>query len=397
MKDRLCFRAIGILIAAALVAAVVVLMPRTSEVYAAESVFSDEEAAEDLVVPEGYDGQGLELNGWPDSDDGGGEPLTKTNDDEEIKVKFNFKNKSATVARLKVIDNQHGGTITYTKSCAVGKGDTLTDTFYPYNNEYCFIVQIWAFGWHDAATMDKICFGDPTEYTITAKGTALKVSMDWSPKPWYWEGKDSAENGSKLVIDYSNKGAYVGRMKITDMETGVEYTSGACAVGESDTLSVDAVAGRKYRMALEVWYFKWIWARRVSFTAPDSGTLKIKVTSTGYSWNPKWEYGAESSSGSGTDDVLAPATTKASKKTVKKGKKTTVKVTSNSGAKLTVKASNKKSKTAKKKKYVKIKNGKTAKITFTKKAPKGKYTFKVTSPAKGSYKKTVKTITIKVK
>lgn len=93
----------------------------------------------------------------------------------------------------------------------------------------------------------------------------------------------------------------------------------------------------------------------------------------------------------------ASATIKVSPKTVRKGKKTTVKVTSNSGAKLTAKASNSKAKKALKKKYVKIKAGKTAKITFTKKAPKGKYTFKVTSPAKGKFKKTVKIITIKVK
>ena len=96
-------------------------------------------------------------------------------------------------------------------------------------------------------------------------------------------------------------------------------------------------------------------------------------------------------------DEPVSATIKASKKTVKKGKRTTVKVTSNSGAKLTVKSSNKKAKTALKKKYVKISNGKTAKITFTKKAPKGKYKFKVTSPSKDNFKKTEKTITINVK
>ena len=60
---------------------------------------------------------------------------------------------------------------------------------------------------------------------------------------------------------------------------------------------------------------------------------------------------------------------------MKKGKKTTVKVTSDSGAKLTAAGKNSKAKKALKKKYVKIKNGKTVKITFTKKAPKGKYTF----------------------
>lgn len=95
--------------------------------------------------------------------------------------------------------------------------------------------------------------------------------------------------------------------------------------------------------------------------------------------------------------VERKAKIKASKKTVKKGKKTTIKITSDSGAKLTVTPKNKKAKTAKKKKTITIKNGKTAKITFKKTAVKGKYTFKVTSAAKGAYKKTTKTITIRVK
>ena len=61
---------------------------------------------------------------------------------------------------------------------------------------------------------------------------------------------------------------------------------------------------------------------------------------------------------------------------------------------LTVKAKNAR---AKNKKYVKISSGKTAKLTFTKKAAKGVYKFTVTSPAKGNYKKTSKTIKIVVK
>ena len=79
---------------------------------------------------------------------------------------------------------------------------------------------------------------------------------------------------------------------------------------------------------------------------------------------------------------------------VKFRKKTIIKIISNSGAKLTVKA---KSKNAKNKKYVKISSGKTAKLTFTKKAAKGVYNFTVTSPANGNYKKTSKTIKIRVK
>ena len=80
-----------------------------------------------------------------------------------------------------------------------------------------------------------------------------------------------------------------------------------------------------------------------------------------------------------------------SKTTVKRSKKTVIKITSNSGTKLTVKAKNAK---AKNKKYVKIKKNK---ITFTKKAAKGIYKFMVTSPANGNYKKTSKTIKIRVK
>ena len=100
------------------------------------------------------------------------------------------------------------------------------------------------------------------------------------------------------------------------------------------------------------------------------------------------------SSSSNNDSVSSAkvkATIKASKTTVKRGKKTVIKITSNSGAKLTVKAKNA---IAKNKKFVKIKNNK---ITFTKKAAKGVYKFTVTSPANGNYKKTSKTIKIVVK
>ena len=100
------------------------------------------------------------------------------------------------------------------------------------------------------------------------------------------------------------------------------------------------------------------------------------------------------SSSSNNDSVSSAkvkATIKASKTTVKRGKKTVIKITSNSGAKLTVKAKNA---IAKNKKFVKIKNNK---ITFTKKAAKGVYKFTVTSPANGNYKKMSKTIKIVVK
>ena len=78
-----------------------------------------------------------------------------------------------------------------------------------------------------------------------------------------------------------------------------------------------------------------------------------------------------------------------------KGKKTTVKITSDAGTKITVAAANAR---AKKKKYVsRIKAGKTAKITFAKKAAKGLYKFKVTVAGGNGFKKTVKTVKIRVK
>ncbi len=93
-------------------------------------------------------------------------------------------------------------------------------------------------------------------------------------------------------------------------------------------------------------------------------------------------------------DEKKKTTIKASATTAKKGKKTVIKLTADSGAKLTVTGTNA---NAKNKKFVKIKNGKTAKLTFTKKAKKGKYTFKVTCPANGTYLAATKTIKIRVK
>ena len=85
------------------------------------------------------------------------------------------------------------------------------------------------------------------------------------------------------------------------------------------------------------------------------------------------------------------ATIKANKTKVTLGKKTTIKITTNSGGKVTIKG---KSKNAKNKKYVKISGGK---LIFQKKAPKGTYKFTVTSAQNGQFKKTTKTISIKVK
>ena len=102
-------------------------------------------------------------------------------------------------------------------------------------------------------------------------------------------------------------------------------------------------------------------------------------------------YSSTSKSTSSAAKSVRKATIKASKSTVKRGRKTTVKILSDAGSKLTVKG---KSKNARNKKYVTIKG---AKITFKKKAPKGKYKFTATSAAKGSFMKTTKTITIKVK
>ena len=182
------------------------------------------------------------------------------------------------------------------------------------------------------------------------------------------------------------------------------WYSDSCAVGKSDTFKVkvdkdEYEKGDKFNIGIEDWFFGWfiedqyidVWFDYDDptqwWTLTADGTLG-DITSK---WDPD-PFDVNSS-----DHLLEPATIKVTPKTVKKGKKTTVKVTSNSGAKLRTVASNKKAKSALKKKYVKIKEGKTAKITFTKKAPKGKYTFKVGSPANGKYKGTIKTITINVK
>ena len=137
----------------------------------------------------------------------------------------------------------------------------------------------------------------------------------------------------------------------------------------------------------------------------SAGTYYLRVQSSDYS-NAKSEetYSISvtgkksSSSGSGTSADKAKPTTKAtitaSTTKVRRGKKTTVKIVCNSGANLAVVGKNA---LAKNKKYVKIKNGRTAKLIFYKRASKGKYIFKVTSSANGSYKKTTKTITIRVK
>ncbi len=122
---------------------------------------------------------------------------------------------------------------------------------------------------------------------------------------------------------------------------------------------------------------------------PADGT---QTSTTGTTEPAAGSSGGDTSQGEAeTSSELSKATISVSKTTVKKGKKTVIKVTSDSGAKVTVKAANKKAK------KVKIKNGKTAKITFTKKAAKGTYKFKATSPATSNYKKAAKTFKIKVK
>lgn len=131
----------------------------------------------------------------------------------------------------------------------------------------------------------------------------------------------------------------------------------------------------------------------ISSNGTATGSVKIlsKVSTSSRPTN-------STSKSSGTTVAASKkATIKVSKTKVKRGKKTTVKITSNSGAKLKIAVKNSRSKKAKRKKYIKIKNGKTAKIIFGKKAVKGKYTFTVTSPKKGKFRKTTKTIKITVK
>ena len=84
---------------------------------------------------------------------------------------------------------------------------------------------------------------------------------------------------------------------------------------------------------------------------------------------------------------------KADTTSVKKGKLQVVSIISSSGTKLTINGTNA---LANNKSYVSIKNGKTGKLQFTAKAPKGTYTFTVTSKASGDYSKKTKKITIKV-
>ena len=127
-------------------------------------------------------------------------------------------------------------------------------------------------------------------------------------------------------------------------------------------------------------------------TATQEQTSKPEQTTTS---EQTAKQGATTTTGQTTTPIpTKKATIKASKKTVKYGKKSTVNITSNSGAKLSVKGKNS---LAKNKKCVTVKGGKTAKIIFKKTAPKGKYKFTVTSPANGSFKKTTKNIVIRVK
>ncbi|MBQ3280964.1 MAG: hypothetical protein IJH41_01010 [Eubacterium sp.] len=200
-----------------------------------------------------------------------------------------------------------------------------------------------------------------------------------------------------------NNGAYIARLKVSDGYTGDEWYTDTCASGQQAEVTFMSHAEPYfvdgYDVSVQIWAFGWFdsgmgW-EGLYFNNPEVPGWQITTRGTvlSYDFDYKWLGKGDI----GSDDILQPATIKATPTKVKKGKKTTVKVTSDSGAKLTVKANNAKAKKALKKKYVKVKNGKTAKITFTKKAPKGKYKFKVTSPETEGYKKTVKAITITVK
>ncbi|MBR2547093.1 MAG: hypothetical protein IKF07_02730 [Eubacterium sp.] len=261
----------------------------------------------------------------------------------------------------------------------------------------------YSYGMNDVWTENggKVSFWLPDSDVTLNQLTVNKIVYEGSIKCSDTQGtmeisKGSAEEKGKLIIYYENNGGYVGRIHLYNTEhPGEKWFSDSCAVGEEDTITAEMTIGDEYCAQLQIWYFGWLdadkFTKKFTFTKPE--TDPYTVTSTGTLYNIDWKWKSNSESG----EDLVPAAIKASPKTVKKGRKTTVKVTSNSGAKLTVKVSNSKARTALKKKYVKITNGKTAKITFTKKAPKGKYKFKVTSPANGSYKKTTKTITINVK
>lgn len=148
-----------------------------------------------------------------------------------------------------------------------------------------------------------------------------------------------------------------------------------------------------------------------SVTLPSEGwyTIRVRVRGNYGSWNSVDVYAKSSSMNSNESDTVdntlqdvswvdpmakVPTKIKVSKTVLSRGKKVRVKISSNSGSKIIVKGKNTKAKNSK---YVLIKSGKTATLTFKKNAPKGKYTFLITSAAKGRYKKVKKTITIKVK
>lgn len=195
------------------------------------------------------------------------------------------------------------------------------------------------------------------------------------------------------VVKLVNNGWYVARLVVED---GLYHTA-SCAIGQESEVVIPVSDYRRemYRIRFQVWNFGWqdygiIYVMHFG-PGEQSG---LRYTCSGTIWD--FEAGYDRFDPNVPDNGPVSATIKTSRKTVKSGRASTVKVTSDSGAKLTVKATNTKAKKQLKKKNVTITNGKTAKIKFTKKAPKGKYTFKVTSPATGGYKKTTKKITINV-
>lgn len=210
-------------------------------------------------------------------------------------------------------------------------------------------------------------------------------------------GSNDDEGYMTIKFKFVNKSATIARLYVHDTtKDNKEWYSDSCNVGENDTVKVKMKRwpNNGFNIFIQVWCFGWYDAFVYQgYYFFNDGPTEFTITACGNAFTISSEMSPDPFYGG---DILKKAAIKASRKTVKKGRKTTVKVTSDSGAKLTAAGRNAKAKKALKKKYVKITNGKTVKITFTKKAPKGKYTFKVTSPAKGIYKKTTKTITVKV-
>ena len=211
-------------------------------------------------------------------------------------------------------------------------------------------------------------------------------------------GNEDGDYSLDAHIKLVNNGVYIARLNIDD---GLYYTD-SCAIGQESEVVVHIYDYRREmrRIRFQIWNFGWqdygiIYI--MSFRPGERSGIRYTCSGTIWDFQAGYDWFDPGSSENDPDVIKTDAAIKASTAKVKSGRAATVKVTSDSDSKLTVKASGSKAKKALKKKYVKVTNGKTAKIRFTKKAPKGKYTFKVISPENDRCRKTTRKITINVK